>query len=273
MLSDQPRTCVVVSYWTGRPPAPLYRLLGQMKRVKAGSPFDLVVVCNGGDVAPLTLPARFAALGPRVFQRENTGWNLGAWDHGWRSAGVYDHFLFLQDDCLIKAPNWVHDFEYRVENDPGIGLLGEMVMWDKQTWTYVRTATDHYLGRGGWPVDEPDHPLDTYQRAMRERGIDPGVLGTHLPSIVLFSSRRVLEAVGGFPLFGSTYRQAVTSEIAISRIIEAHGYRISMVTNHPFSRIGHPQWSEPLPLRARAKALLKRLGVRKPGKWGAGSGE
>lgn len=57
--SGRARTCVIVSYWNGRPARRLHRLLQQMRMIDAGSPFDLLVVCNGGDERPLSLPRRF----------------------------------------------------------------------------------------------------------------------------------------------------------------------------------------------------------------------
>ncbi len=130
-------------------------------------------------------------------------------------AGEYDYFLFLQDDCFLKKPNWVLDFEFPAGNDPGIGLLGEAIMWDRMTWAYIRKATDRDLGRLAWPEEKPVHPLDTYQELLKKRGVPPGEVGTHLPSLILFAPRTVLEEVGGFPLIGSTYREAVACEIGI----------------------------------------------------------
>jgi hypothetical protein len=243
--SRQPKTCVVVSYWTGRPENNLRKLLRQMITFDSGSPFNVVIVCNGGNVTPLSLPTTFASLRARVFNRENTGWNLGAWDFGWRNAGKYDYFLFLQDDCFIKSKNWISDFEFRMANDPGIGLLGEEIMWDSMTWSFIRKATDRDLGRAAWPPDEPDHPLDTYQRLLKERGIPIGQVGTHVPSIILFTSRDILEEVDGFPLIGSSYRQAVASEIGISRVIASKGYRITRVKGegNSFRLVGHREWT------------------------------
>jgi hypothetical protein len=269
-MAERPKTCVIVSYWTARPQTHLHRLLGQMmtRRYDAGCPFDLIISCNGGDTQPLTLSPDFNPLRPRVFNRENTDWNLGAWDHGWRMAGPYDYFLFLQDDCYIKRRNWVYDFQFRAENDPGIGLLGEAIMWDNMTWPYIRKATDRDLGRLAWPENEPIHPLDTYQELLRNRGVPAGEVGTHLPSLILYSSRKVLEDVGGFPLMGSTYREAVACEIGISRIIEAKGYRISKVKDSSFQLIGHPQWTAKARmwglLKNRLTTLLKKAGIRRP---------
>jgi hypothetical protein len=267
-LSSSPKTCVVVSYWTGRSTKELAALLRQMKRVDAGAPFDLVVVCNGGDLAPLALPNEFDGLRPRVLNRENTGWNLGAWEYGWREAGAYDYYLFLQDDCFLKRAGWVADFEFRFENDPGIGLVGEEIMWDEMSWPVISTATERDLGRLAWPEDEPVHPLITYQELMKQRGIPPGEVGTHLQSLILCAPRKILEEVGGFPWIGTTYREAVACEIGVSRLIASKGYRIARVSNQSFQFIGHRQWTHWNVLRTRlwnkVRELAKKTGLRKP---------
>jgi hypothetical protein len=265
---EKPRTCVVVSYWTGRPPKDLKKLLRDMKEVDAGSPFEVVIVVNGGDQKPLSLPPEFDSLRPRILNRENKGWNLGAWDHGWRQAGDFDYFLFLQDDCFLKTRGWVGDFEFRFDHDSGIGLLGEEIMWDQMTWPYIRKATDRDLGSLAWPESEPVHPLDTFQTLMTKRGVPPGEVGTHLPSLILFTSKRILEEVGGFPLVGSTYYEAVACEIGISRLIASKGYRIARVRDRSFQLIGHPQWTQWHVFRSglyeNARNFLKKLGIRKP---------
>src|SRR5262245_54711626 len=104
-----------------------------MKRIDAGAPFRLIVVCNGGDVKPLRLGSEFDSLQPLVLNRENSGFNIGAWEHGWRSAKEAEYFLFLQYECFVKAPGWVSEFEYRMDHDAGIGLLGESLTWDRQS--------------------------------------------------------------------------------------------------------------------------------------------
>ena len=90
---------VVVSYWAEREPRHLFRLIKQLFRYEAGAPFSLALVCNGGDERPIELPGRFAGLGIKALNRENRGFNIGAWDHGWRSGEGHENFLFLQDDC------------------------------------------------------------------------------------------------------------------------------------------------------------------------------
>lgn len=242
-MNTASRTCVVICYWTGRSPRPLYRLLRMMQKVPAGAPFDVLIVCNGGDEKPLVPRPGFESLNVRIINRENAGWNLGAWEAGWRASPGYDYFLFLQAECFIRNPDWIARFVHRIERDSGIGMLGERLMWQQMTWDYVRAATELDLGARG-PV--PEGVLESiarYQRLLVERGIDPGSLGTHLVSIILFLQRSVLEEIGGFPLIGESYLEAVGCEIGLSKLVEARGYRISQVADDAFSRIGHTQWS------------------------------
>jgi hypothetical protein len=263
-LVTEPKTCVVISYWTGRPQRGLHKLLSQISKVDAGAKFDVVIVCNGGDLKPLSLPDSFRKLPIRIFNRENTGWNLGAWEFGWRIAGPYPYFLFLQDDCYLKSKGWIADFEFRIEHDSGIGLLGEEIMWDEMTWSFIRKATDRDLGRSAWPENEPIHPLDTYQDLLTKRGIPPGEVGTHLPSVILFTSRKILEEVGGFPLIGTTYREAVACEIGISRVIASRGYRITRVKGEgsSFRLIGHAEWTASHRFWSRTRRTIKKMVIR-----------
>jgi len=232
-----------------------------MSKIDAGVIFDLVIVCNGGDLNPLSLPDSLKVLSIRVFNRENTGWNLGAWDFGWRAAGPYSYFLFLQDDCYIKSDGWIADFEFRIEHDFGIGLLGEEIMWDEMTWSFIRKATDRDLGPIAWPKNEQMHPIDTYQELLVKRGIPPGDVGTHLPSVILFTSRKILEEVGGFPLIGTSYREAVACEIGISRLIASRGYRITRVKGEgsSFRLIGHVEWSNSHRAWLRVRRSIKKM--------------
>jgi hypothetical protein len=263
-MDEKPRTCVIVSYWIGQPAKNLHRLLAQMQRIDAGAPYDILIVCNGGLERPLTLPARFDALRPRVIHRENSGYNLGAWECGWTNADGYEYFLFIQDDCFLKRPNWVSDFEFRMSHDAGIGLLGESIAWDQATWSFLREATDRDLGRSVWPDDEPVHPIDAVMAMVEQHGIPLGEVGTHVQSLIFFTSRRVLTEVGGIQVLGTGYRGACASEVGFSRLIESRGYRVSKVAECPFVFIGHRQWTNQgnklkVSFRWRVSILLKRL--------------
>ncbi|PPD54307.1 MAG: hypothetical protein CTY10_07735 [Methylotenera sp.] len=213
-----------------------------MMKVKAGCEFGLIVVCNGGNEQPLYLPARFQKLNAIVLNRENSGYNIGAWNFGWQSAkSSYSYFMFLQDDCFLKEKNWLYQYQYRLSTDDKLGLLGEVIMWDRMTWHYIRQATDRDLG-GDWYDKNQPHPIDFYQNYLASNNIPKGELGSHLQSIILFTSSKILSEIGGFPV-GKTYQDAIACEIGISRMIESKGYRISKVDDYPFKLIGHRQWT------------------------------
>ncbi len=139
----------------------------------------------------------------------------------------------------MKRAGWIHRFEHRSETDAGIGMLGERLMWQQMSWDYVREATALDLGERG-PVPEGVlESIAAYQELLREQGIDPGPLGTHLVSIILFIRRDLLERIGGFPLFGDSYLEAVAGEIGLSKRIEdqwpAHfaGVRRGLLVHRP----------------------------------------
>jgi hypothetical protein len=259
------KTCVVVSYWVGHSLKNLLSLLAQMMRVDAGTSFDLIIVCNGGNEQPLILPSKFDRLRPRIFNRENRGYNIGAWEYGWRISEGYQYYLFLQEECFLKTEGWVSEFEYRMALDCGIGLLGEAMMWDRMSWKYIREATDRDLGLD-WFAGEPMHPLDAYRSFLSQRGIPLGEVGSHLQSLVLFTSGQILSEINGFPT-GMSYREAVACEIGISRLVDAKGYRISKIKDHPYALIGHRQWTKAYVLKMKARQILlnglKQLGVKR----------
>lgn len=237
------RTCVVVSYWTGLPIRSLHKLLRQMRTIDAGSPFDLVVVCNGGNQRPLALPRRFDDLRPRILNRENDNYNLGAWDHGWRNAPGHEYYLFLQDDCYIKDADWVYGFERRMDLDPGVGLLGEVERGVGMSWEYVDKLAEQ--ADPDESPDAPDSPRRFYSHlfsTLKARSVPLGATFHHIPSIILFARRAILEQVDGFHYFGPSKEDAIAAEVALSREIIARGHNIARVANVNFQFVGHSQW-------------------------------
>jgi hypothetical protein len=261
------KTCVVICYYTGEQIGHLFRLLKQMGDVDAGAPFDVLIVVNGGDVRPLALPSRFDGLRAKVINRANHGYNIEAWDVGWRASQEHEYFLFLQSQCFIKAKNWVADFEFRMSRDRGIGLLGEVYCWEMKTWEFIREATDRDMGPGVWREGQPMHPIDAIKSYIVESGLPLTDLGTHLQSIILFTSREILLEVGGFLHTGTTYDRAVAAEIGISRVIESKGHRISRIRDRDFSVIGHRQFTKAhqvkSQLRNQVRSVLKKLGLKR----------
>lgn len=243
---------VVISYWTGRSTRNLFRLLRQIHSYDAGAPFEVVVVCNGGDKLPLRLPLRFRKYKISVLDRVNSGFNIGAWDHGWRHAARCDHFLFLQDECYIKRPGWLRAFVARMEGSSGIGLVGESMNWNV-SWDQQRDnpVASRCLNREGYPEF---NAIDFLRAFLEREGIPTDESARHLQSLVLFASRRVLEDMGGF-LHKDNYADAVGAEIAISKKVISMGYDIATVGPESFHYIGHTEWSH-VPTRAMKRFRL-----------------
>lgn len=241
---SRPRTCVIVTYWTGLPLRDLHKLLRQMMLIDAGSPFDLVVVCNGGDERPLTLPRRFDDLKPRILNRENSNFNLGAWDHGWRNAPGYEYYLLLQDDCYIKDVDWVYGFEQRMDFDPKVGLLGELERGQGKSWDYIDKLAEQED-----PIARPKNWsnrgfFSALFDVLKAHRIPLGSTFHHIPSIILFTRRTVLEQIDGFRHLGPAKLDAIAAEVAFSREIVSRGHVISKVADVNFQFLGHPQWRD-----------------------------
>ena len=247
---------VVVSYWAEREPRHLFRLIKQLFRYEAGAPFSLALVCNGGDERPIELPGRFAGLGIKALNRENRGFNIGAWDHGWRSSEGYENFLFLQDDCFVVRRGWLRGFLDAMGPEPKIGLLGESFRrpWDRP-WEELKRPEHNKLEEGHEVAGRSMRRVNLYLDFLDRHGIPPGESAQHLQSLVLFTTRRVLREMGGFSV-GESYGEAIASEIAISKKVEAKGYRTAIVGPWPFYYFGHREWT-----KKQFPTLLRRRGV------------
>ncbi|MEL6483067.1 MAG: hypothetical protein AAFQ75_16590, partial [Pseudomonadota bacterium] len=145
-----------------------------------------------------------------------------------------------QSECFIRRSGWADAFAWRLANDPGVGVLGEAVMWDRMSWDYVKLATARDLG-GHWAAPGTN-PIDFYREELARRGIPEGAEATHVQSLVLAVRGTLLERMGGLPV-GETYQEAVAAEVAISRQAEALGFRVARVASTPFRFIGHRQWT------------------------------
>ena len=240
---------VVISYYDARPIEPLLSLLARLRELDAGGPFDVRVVVNrhGGERPLGALPGN-----PEVLYRENAGYNISAWDAGWRPLPRRETYLFLQDDCRLLRPGWGAAFRAKAA-EPGVGLVGERFN-DKwaATWEDVARKFRGHRMPGheidGVAVDR----LDCYLHFFKTKGILPGPRADHLQTLVLCARRDVLEAVGGFPA-GRNYGEAIAAEIAISKIVESRGWKTAQVGAAPFTYFDHPQWAGRDAVRAGAK--------------------
>lgn len=229
---------VVISHYNARPTDHLIALLDQVHQVPAGLPFRCRVVVNQGEPKELELPPRFA--GVEVLHRENTGYNIGSWDLGWRQGPPADVYLFLQDECQIRRPGWLKAYVDALR-DPKVGLVGERLNYDGFTWE----RADNYWSRCMVPRG-PDGPgevsiMDAKREVLVQRLVPLGDRVGHLQSLVIAARREVLEAIGGFMIMRS-YAYAIGAEFAISRQVETLGLKVRQVGIRPFRFIVHPQW-------------------------------
>jgi len=217
------RTAVVIAAWEGHPASHLEALLDSMDAHAAGAPFDLILAVNGADYA-VPDAGRFA----KVLHRENVGFNLGAWDHAWRSTD-HDRYLFLQDECTVRRASWLAAFAERFDSTPG--LIGEHDNrgWDRAWFELVGLS------------DARGERARRYHATLEGWGVDPGATARHLTTVVHYSSREVLDAVGGYRVV-SKKDDAIAAEIGFSRAVVAAGYALAQVGRHRHSWIAHPQW-------------------------------
>lgn len=252
------KTLVVISYYNAWPVDQLVKLLDQAATVPAGADFALCVVVNQAEPIALVLPERHHHV--PILHRANTGYNIGAWDHGWRSNPGYDCYLFLQDECEIVRPGWVAAHRH-LAMTPEIGLVGEAMQWAGRSWKRLRweyrnAMFEHPLAEGPVP-----YPVGI-QAGLRSAGVAEGHTGAHLQSLVLCARRTVLEAIDGFPI-GATYGEAVVAEVTISKRVEALGLMVREVGPGSFRYVLHPQWIERQGLRqAIGRIILRNLPAR-----------
>jgi hypothetical protein len=240
-MADGASHCVVVSHWVGHDLAVTRRLLRQMQRRPAGRPFDLVIVCNGGGLSAEALPAPPAGVGLTIVNRENAGYNIGAWDAGWRAAPGYDYYLFLQDECRLRRRGWLAAFEARHREIGAPALLGEGLMWPDMTWEEVIASSRRDFTPSHADPDA-ETTVEIYRRLLGEMGIPEGPVATHLQTLVVFADGALLTRMDGLPN-RTPYREAVACEIGLSRKAASLGARIERVDPaRGFAVIAHPEW-------------------------------
>jgi hypothetical protein len=244
------RTLVVVSFYDARPRQDLDALLADLASVPAGAPFEVLVVVNQTRAELTAITALLPGL--RVLHRPNTGYNIGAWDHGFRAAPGYDVYVFLQDECRLRRPGWLHPFLLRLQRSE-VGLVGERMnpAWSAPWAEIERRFAGHTME--GHQVDGvPAERLPTYRAFWQRHGVDPGPRGNHLQTLMLAARADVLARIGGFPV-GADYGEAIAAEIAISKRVQMLGLSVEEVGPRPFTWITHGQWQEKAerqPLRA-----------------------
>jgi hypothetical protein len=229
---------VVISHYNAWPTDQLLALLDQIHSIPSGHPFRCRVVVNQAVDTPLELPERHRDV--EIFFRENTGYNVGAWDHGWRQEPAFDRYLFLQEECQILRPDWLGAFS-RCLDDPRVGLVGESLV--DRGFSWQRSIT--YSAAHPFPDPAADGSrvnfFEGVKAFLEARAIPPGTRSEHLQALIWATRREVLEQIDGF-IIGLSYGQAIGSEVATSKKVEALGLKIREVGLGAFRYILHPQW-------------------------------
>jgi len=120
-----------------------------------------------------------------------------------------------------------------------------------------------FLNRNGEP---PFNLVDFLRDFLVGIGVPPGDTAHHLQSLVLFSSRRVLETIDELPA-RDTYAKALETAIAISKKVMAARWRIALVGDQPFSVMAHPQWADGWTKRRTKWRLKVRAGDARAESW------
>lgn len=248
------RNAVVVSTWSGNPSRYLFDLCESLNRHPAGTDYALVLSANGLDYSP---PPELAPLFTEIFIRENTGYNLGAWDHAWRRLPGYDYVLFLQDDCVVLRDNWLQHFIRCFESTPNCGLVGETLQkgWGRP-WA-VLTNSQRMDRKDREPVKRAAW-ASFIRQMLAQWSVPEGPTGLHITSVVHFTSRSILEEVDGYNL-GRTKEEVIAAEIGFSRKIEALGYTLVQIGRRRHTVIGHRQWPRNTFFARMKRSFVKRL--------------
>ena len=238
-------TCIVISFYDERPTEDLVRLLRRLRHDASQSEFAVRVVVNSTCGDPLVLPPDLSATAVDI--RENSGFNIGAWHHGWSRNPGFRFYIFLQDECEIVNPAWLSRYKTWLSNE-SIGLVGESLL----SWS-------------NWSEFKQKWPEATRECTAigRDNKIDLGRSPTHLQTLALGASALCLEATNGFVIADEKIK-AIATEIMFSRHCLHRGFKIKQSAWRPFEYIKHPQWSalrdDSAKLMWNVSRALKQLG-------------
>ena len=227
------KNLVIVSYYDARPIDTLIQLLDQIASHDAGAPFDLIVSVNSVSNTTPTLPDRHSNI--KTLVRENRGFNVGAWQHAWKSAPQYPYFLFLQDECTIERDGWLEAF-VKTAQSANTGFVGECM--------------NHC---GSWEACEKLYPA-TYKACLKiaeDHQISLGETADHLQTLAVGACATTLEKTGGF-VEADDKVGAMAGEILSSVRATSMGLQNRQVAWRPFEYVGHPQW---IALREKSNTL------------------
>lgn len=227
-------TLVVVSHYEPNPKQPLAKLTGTLESLAE----NILVVVNDDAAASESIES--AGQSVRVIRRPNTGMNIGGWDSAFHAFPDYDFYIFLQDECQIVRDDFIVRYAAELSKD-GIGMTGESInpkwAFDWNTLAHSPLNYDVGVDQGGLPVSRVEY----YLSCMKKWGVQPGVTGRHLRSLIWAFNRHALARIKGFPI-GLNKEECIASEIAVSKMVEQHGLAVTQIAEEPFEYIWHTEW-------------------------------
>lgn len=234
------RALVVISHYNARSEDPLDMLLWQLAHIPAGMPFNVLVVVNRSDDKDVQIASKFP--GVRFDYRRNTGYNIGAWDHGWRTLPDFEFYAFLQDECLIAKVDWLKSLVRSARRS----LVGEAMVDPAETWEQSQASYERFYGNEGydparWGETGDLNTPNAVRAFMVCHGVPPLNTMRHLRALALCAPAELMKATDGF-LTGNNYREAVGAEVAISQKAAAAGFLFKQAALLPFTYVIHPQW-------------------------------
>ena len=235
MNSANDRTLVVVSHYMARPKDDLQALLSQLQVVTS----DVLVVIN--DDAHHG-PAEWVKNMPvSCLKRENTGMNIGGWNEGYKQKPDFDHYIFLQDECMVKDNAFLEAYVDRLAN-PEIGLIGECLnpRWNVP-WDVIANNSLFNFPIQITSNAPPIMSINFYKYCLSSWGVAEGPTGKHLRALVWAISKVNLKKIENFPL-GRIHQECIAAEIAVSKKIEQLSLCVEQCSNLPFKFIEHKEW-------------------------------
>ncbi len=225
---------IIVSHYYARPVSQLLQLLASLESYWP----DVTVVVNS-DTPEMSIPS-IRKL--RMIRNDNVGMNIGAWNAGFLDYPQADYYLFLQDECFLKRDTFREAVVARFKSDSNLGMLGESInsRW-RAPWDALLDSSLNLIESGHYIGGVPSKRVDTYLNAMRTWGINPGLTGEHLRSLVWAFPGDVLRKFGSFPI-GQNRGDCIAAEISVSRKIIDMGLKYDQFTGTPFTYFGHSEW-------------------------------
>ena len=230
--------CIVVSHYNARPQRDLINLLRQLKEqisnIESKATVDVIVVVNMGESKSLDLPLDLQQT--TVQYRENSGFNMGSWEHGWRSNPNYYAYLFLQDECIASNPNAIANYWSLLKQHPN-SMLGESLFFFRGWSAFLKS----------WPSD-----CTSLQSFATRNSIPLGLTASHLQTLALAATRETLTKLGGF-ILADDKMEAIAAEVLLSRRAVSLGIAVEQSAWFPFANFSHEQWSS-IKLKSRSIA-------------------